>query len=59
MKATIQINMTNAAFEDTREVSRILRVLADNVDGRDLLPGETITLRDVNGNPVGTLKTSA
>ena len=51
MKATITIEMDNAAFEDgpATELARILRALAKRVsDGPDYVP-----LMDVNGNKVG------
>ena len=51
MKAKIEINMDNAAFEDgaNQEVARVLRALAERLD-EDRAPG---TLRDKNGNTVG------
>jgi hypothetical protein len=51
----LEISTDNAAFaeESGTEVARILRRLAADFDGRDLLPGEAGTLRDVNGNRVG------
>jgi len=59
MKATITINMDNAAFEDDREgeLSRILHVLANQiVHGDD--PLRQRTLRDSNGNAVGEFAVS-
>ena len=55
MKATIQIQMDNAAFTDApaSELARILRELAERIenDGQDECP-----LRDFNGNKVGQFK---
>jgi len=52
MRAKIEIEMGNAAFEDdpAPELVRILRKLADDIEssGADTLP-----LRDINGNRVG------
>lgn len=58
MKLKLEIKMDNAAFEENAgsEVARILRQIADEVDCRDLLPGEEIRLRDINGNTVGQAK---
>ena len=64
MKATITIQMDNAAFEnenDTNgaELGRILRELAENLEnGGTLSAGEGINLRDTNGNRVGKLEVS-
>jgi hypothetical protein len=55
MKLRVTIQLDNEAFqpEAGSQVSRILRNLADSYDGRDLLPGETFKLFDINGNHVG------
>jgi hypothetical protein len=55
MTLKITIKTDNAAFEDESgtECARILRQLASELDGRDLLPGESIALSDYNGNKVG------
>ena len=57
MKATIEINMDNAAFDDRHsgrsEVARILRRLADDVLRRSCAD---MTIRDINGNSVGWLR---
>ncbi len=55
MKFKIEIECNNAAFGDLPgfEVARLLRGVADEVDERDILPGETGPLRDYNGNRVG------
>lgn len=60
MKATISINANNAAFKNEAgtETARILRQLADDLEGRDLLPGESTNLRDINGNKVGRFEVS-
>lgn len=55
MKATISINMDNAAFTEDGgrpELARILRKLADDVEnGKAPVP-----LRDANGNTVGSME---
>jgi len=56
MKIKIQINATNAAFEDNEsfETARILRELADKIEGHpNFSPGHDQALRDLNGNEVG------
>jgi len=57
MKAQITINMDNAAFEDTPEIElgRILEKLSRSVQSQPLSVGNSILLRDVNGNRVGEL----
>lgn len=49
----IRIETDNAAFEGGRgtEIARILRKLADRVDGTDAR--DRVRLMDVNGNAVG------
>ncbi len=52
MKAKIEIEMSNAAFEEApaSELARILRELANRVEG----DGDELGLiRDINGNTVG------
>lgn len=61
----VEIELDNAAFEDSGELSRILRSLADRVEvqvvdeqivhngGLVVQPLGGWTCRDVNGNPVG------
>ena len=53
--STFRIKLTtdNEAFSDdpTREVARILRALADRLEGAS--PDEDYPLRDANGNKVG------
>jgi hypothetical protein len=59
MNVTIRIKCDNAAFADDMrgsEVARILQGLANDCADRDLLPGEVINLRDVNGNSVGKME---
>jgi hypothetical protein len=53
-RLTIQIDTTNAAFEDDvcAELRRILDVLSDKLPD-NYLSAATIPLRDVNGNYVG------
>jgi hypothetical protein len=60
----IEINLDNAAFEDSSEVARILRNLADRVEiqvydglgGQRVVHslGKGVLLRDSNGNRVGS-----
>jgi len=51
MKATIKVQMDNAAFEDPAvELARILRDLAKHVENGDT----ERRLMDINGNHVGT-----
>ncbi len=57
MKLTITIQMDNAAFTDNSgaEVARILREFADrSEDETDSSWDNTYSLRDINGNKVGT-----
>lgn len=52
---TIKINIENSAFQESNgnyEVARILRRLADNIEGFTI----PSTLRDINGNKVGTVE---
>jgi hypothetical protein len=57
MKFVMKVTMDNAAFEeDDRELSRILRKLADDLDRYTLTPGVGFYLLDINGNPVGDAK---
>lgn len=62
---TVSIETGNAAFDETpglgatrsREIARILRELADNVERHDYGTGAQVDwLRDINGNRVGTWK---
>lgn len=57
MKLTITLRMDNAAFEHHgQEVARILERVADDVRDFESLKGLNNTLRDTNGNQVGTAK---
>ena len=58
MKLKLTITCDNAAFEDNAggQCASILNDLAALITDRDLLPGETFTLRDFNGNRVGEAK---
>ena len=58
MDLTVKINMDNAAFEDTCELSRILVQLSSDLAGRTFEGEHASTLRDVNGNTVGTWEIS-
>ena len=59
MKATLQINMDNAAFGErpATELARILRSMAQDVDGHCLqYAGDAAFAIDINGNSVGKLE---
>lgn len=63
MPANIYISTQGAAFAEADggaiELARILRDLADTVEDRGFDPnGDTIVLRDINGNRVGDLNIS-
>lgn len=51
----ISINTANAAFaeESGTECARILREIAKDIEGRDLIPGEEKKIHDLNGNKIG------
>jgi len=55
MNVCITFCTDNAAFEDPTEVPRILKELADNIDPR---AGECGSIRDSNGNKVGSWEVS-
>ena len=53
---TIGIDTDNAAFDNPGELARILRALADTIDGTpDVTDYDGLALRDLNGNTVGTV----
>lgn len=58
MQITIELETNNAAFEDAPELeaARILRHLSDRIERHGLIVGESIPLRDHNGNKVGHCK---
>ncbi len=63
MKAIINIQMDNDAFVQypSVELARILKVLADNIEGQEYgvacdRVGHMIGCRDINGNSVGRLE---
>jgi hypothetical protein len=58
MKATIKINMDNAAFDPNGiELASILRDIANQCESQEELgKGFTLRARDANGNIVGELK---
>ena len=58
MHATIKINMDNAAFANNHsgELARILRDLADKVSHSDASNFDEWSVRDYNGNTIGSLK---
>lgn len=53
---TLTINCDNAAFDPAPdyEIARILRSMADRLEGLDLDADTTINLYDINGNKCGT-----
>lgn len=53
MRFVLKLSCDNSAFETdpTAEVARILRALADRLEGAS--PDEDYPLRDANGNRVG------
>jgi hypothetical protein len=55
MKLTLEINMDNAAFEDSpgQEAARILRLAARKVEGAEAQDIGSFPLLDSNGNKVG------
>lgn len=61
-KFTVEMQIDNAAFEESSEVSRILfalaeKVLVQNIEGEIAHNlGPAVALRDVNGNTVGIAK---
>jgi hypothetical protein len=60
MTLHLTISSANAAFEGEElgpEVARICRDLADKLEGLDDLSGVDLSVRDVNGNRVGTCRT--
>ncbi len=58
MKLIVEINLDNAAFDETVEAARIIRKVADRVDGCDYRAtnGDQWNLFDSNGNKVGEAK---
>ncbi len=58
MKSVIRIDMDNDAFQDGEsgtELARILRTLADRVDGAEVKDGDYYVCHDINGNNVGRM----
>lgn len=54
LEFVLRINLDNAAFEEPSvEVARILRKVADDIERVD---DPEMTLRDINGNCVGTVR---
>ncbi|MFA6282315.1 MAG: hypothetical protein WCY05_07440 [Candidatus Omnitrophota bacterium] len=53
MKITIDIKTDNAAFEDSEEMGRILRIVVTKITTNGDTEG---LLRDSNGNTVGKFK---
>ena len=58
MKYQIEIETDNAAFDDypRREVTRVLRALADNTERGIYYDGRDVPLYDLNGNKIGFCK---
>ena len=57
MNVSIKLECSNEAFDGANggEIARILRKLADKIDGTDIDIGK-LSLHDINGNPVGEFK---
>jgi hypothetical protein len=57
MQFQLSIDCDNAAFEDSSELARILRSLANKFDGLDVtdVSGSTL-VKDINGNTVGKVE---
>ncbi len=53
----ITVNLQNSAFQACAgaELARILRKLADEVDGLHRNLGNEVSIRDINGNRVGNM----
>lgn len=61
MKITIKFDTDNAAFEDAShlESGRVLRRVAERIETHPgLRAGDSITLRDSNGNTIGEVRFS-
>ncbi len=62
MNFTLDIDCDNVAFEGEMdrvlEIERILSKLAKYVRSEGISPGESIRLRDINGNTVGEARLS-
>jgi len=57
MRAVIEIEMDGAAFEEpASELGAMLRRLAYSIEKLGVGAFEPVTLRDSNGNSVGTFK---
>lgn len=56
MTKTFFLNITlgNESLSDSGEVKRLLRKAADNLTDEDLNHPHAISLRDINGNTVGS-----
>ncbi|MDP9192344.1 MAG: hypothetical protein M3P06_11655 [Acidobacteriota bacterium] len=56
MAVSIKFKTSNAAFEDGKgyEVARILRRIAQELEDSDGRSGSQVTIRDANGNTIGT-----
>jgi hypothetical protein len=64
MKLKIVMTMDNAAFEEENggsgtEAARILRKIADRIDGENCTVGDVTPCMDINGNRVGEAKVTA
>ena len=57
MNVSIKLECSNEAFDGANggEIARILRKLADKIDGTDVAD-RSIALCDINGNVVGEFK---
>ena len=55
MELHVTINLDNDALEDEQEIARILQGINHNIIAGILHAGYSHTLRDINGNKVGTV----
>ena len=55
MKCRIEVDMNNAAFDEAGPRMELTRVIEDGLIRLQTAGPQTMTLRDYNGNTVGTL----
>jgi hypothetical protein len=58
MLFTLEIHTDNEAFNDSLELSRILRAISDDMEGRTQTQTAARAVYDINGNKVGAYKCS-
>lgn len=56
MRMLLEVELDNAAFENYRELPRILRALAKTIEQAPATVGDTHRVMDVNGNTVGNAR---